>query len=139
MTPRPSAELVGPALEDSTLGARLRTTRFRRLEPVPFPWENRLLCLLRRYGANPASLPEETALEVEENLQRLRMRIDAGERLDFSEARFVDPETVCVVFTGRRAGLCSLPNRASLLVDQDWNLSGGILFCGLRAIPVTIN
>lgn len=110
-----------------------------RAEPSAFPHQNRVLNLLHRYRLDPQSLSDELTVEVEENLRRLTNRIGAGERLHFSEASFIDSETVCVVFVGARVGLCSLPNRASLLVDQDWNLSGGILFSGLRAVPVNIN
>lgn len=133
------ASLLRPGLGESS---RLRIIPERDQDvghPPAFPNQNRLLNLLHRYRLDPASLSEELTVEVEENLRRLTNRIGAGERLHFSEASFIDSETVCVVFTGARVGLCSLPNRASLLVDQEWNLSGGILFSGLRAVPVNIN
>jgi len=98
---------------------------------------NRLLRLLEAYRLDPSSLSPDQRFEVKTHLQLLSLTF-GEERLAFAEARFIDHETVCMVFTGEPGGLCALPTRANLLVDQDWNLSGGIVFRGLHAEPVRI-
>lgn len=98
---------------------------------------NRLLRLLEAYRFEPSTLSAAQQCEVKTHLQLLSLTF-GDERLAFAEARFIDHETVCMVFTGEPGGLCALPTRANLLVDQDWNLSGGIVFRGLHAEPVKI-
>lgn len=118
-----------PALQAGTDGAS---------QPWPADrFENRLLRLIDAWRRDPDSLPSATTREIESRLAGLERRLDAeAEDLSFSEARFIDRDTVCLVFTGRPRGLCSLPPQANLLVDQQWNLSGGIMFNGLHAEPL---
>lgn len=103
------------------------------------PQRNDLLRLLCLYRHDPASLPLEQSEEIRRQLKRLRRELRCDESLTFREVRPVDHDTVCVVFEGKPDGLCSIGYRASLLVDQNWNLSGGILFDGLRATPIRLN
>lgn len=98
---------------------------------------NGLLVLLDAYRRDPASLPQATSHEIRSRLEGLERRLDEGDgNLSFSGARFIDHDTVCLVFTGRSAGVLCLPPQVNLLVDQQWNISGGIRFDGLQAQPV---
>lgn len=98
---------------------------------------NRLLHLLDAYRRDPTSLPQATSHEIRSRLEGLERRLDEGDgNLSFSGVRFIDHDTVCLVFTGRSAGVLSLPPQVNLLVDQQWNISGGIRFDGLHAQPV---
>lgn len=97
---------------------------------------NRLLDLLDAYRRDPASLPQDTSRLIRSQLESLERRLDQGEGLSFSEARFIDRETVCLVFTGLSGEEPSLPPQVNLLVDQQWNISGGIRFQGLFAEPL---
>lgn len=98
---------------------------------------NQLLHLLDAYRRDPESLPQATSLEIRTRLEGLERRLDGGQGdLSFSDARFIDHDTVCLVFTGRSPGVLSLPPQVNLLVDQQWNISGGIRFDGLQAAPL---
>ena len=102
--------------------------------PGPSPSPNRLLGLLVAYQADPTSLPLEQAVEIETRLKVLSGRLE----LAFAEAHFIDSEMVSLVFMGKPGGLVSLPTRANLLVDQEWNVSGGIMFSGLHAEALSL-
>lgn len=99
--------------------------------------ENGLLHLLDVYRRDPASLPDATSHEIRARLEGFERRLAEGQdRLSFSGVRFIDHDTVCLVFTGPAEDRLSLPAQVNLLVDQQWNISGGIRFDGFQALPL---
>ncbi len=109
-----------------------------RPRPGPIQAKN-LLRLLSLYQQDPTRLSRRQSDEIQAHLARLREELNEEQELTFREARAVDQDTLCLVFEGEPSGLWRLGYRASLLIDFDWNLSGGIVFDGLRVTPVRLN